>query len=402
MSRRYLVLSATMGSGHDTVAAELAGRLAGRGHQVSRADVLGLLPAGTGAALRSFYRVTISHLPALYAGIYDVFFRDGAVPRPASTPLAGLAAGRLLDLTARSRPDVIVSVFHLAAQVAGKLRASGALAVPSAVVVTDFAVHRQWLHRGNDLHLCLAGPVADQVMRSVGRPAVTSGPLVAERFTRPSPARAARAALWRRRLGGAGGAPVVLLSTGAWGTASRVARTVRLLAGAGCLPVVLCGENDRLRQRLAAVPGAAALGWVDDMPGLMGAADALLDNAAGQTALQALAAGLPVVGYQPIPGHGAEGVRRMADLGLSDYARDPGQMLRSVRALCAPGPHRDRRIAAGRALFAADADGVACLESLADRSPLRRPPGTSVAPPRRAGAGNRSAAPHPAGAQGIS
>lgn len=291
-SWHFLVLSAAMGSGHDAVAGVLGDRLTAMGHQVSHADVLSLLPAGTGPALRSFYHATIKHLPVLYAGIYEVFFRDGAVPRPGSTPLAALAADALLALTARRRPHVIVSVFHLGAQVAGRLRTRGVLRVPSAVVVTDFAVHRQWLHPGNDLHLCLTSQIADQVTRSVGRPAVASGPLVAE-----------------------------------W-----------------------C---------------AAVLGWVDDMPGLMGAADILIDNAAGQTALQALAAGLPVVSYQPIPGHGAEGVRRMADLGLSEYARGPGQLLSSLQALCPPGPGRDRRIAGGRALFAAGADGAACLESLA-------------------------------------
>jgi UDP-N-acetylglucosamine:LPS N-acetylglucosamine transferase len=360
--RRFLVLSATMGSGHDTVATVLGNRLTAMGHQVSRADVLGLLPARLGPALRSFYHATINHLPALYAGIYALFFRAGAAPRPGSTPLAALAADGLLTLAARRRPDVIVSVFHLAAQVTGELRTRGALQVPSAVVVTDFAVHRQWLHPGNDMHLCLAGQIADQVTRSVSRPAVASGPLVAERFTQPpSPARTAR---WQRRLDAGGRAPV-LLSTGAWGAATGIARTVRVLAGAGYLPVVLCGENERLRRELSAAPGAAVLGWVDDMPGLMSAADVLIDNAAGQTALQALAVGLPVVGYQPIPGHGAEGVRRMADLGLSDYAHGAGGLLCSLRALCQPNPYRDQRIAAGRALFAADADAVGCLESLA-------------------------------------
>jgi hypothetical protein len=111
--------------------------------------------------------------------------------------------------------------------------------------------------------------------------------------------------------------------------------------------------------------GTAVLGWVDDMPGLMGAADVLIDNAAGQTALQALAAGLPVVGYRPIPGHGAEGVQRMADLGLTDYARAPRPLLQSLAALSTPGSHRRHRIAAGRGLFDADIDGVHCLESLA-------------------------------------
>jgi UDP-N-acetylglucosamine:LPS N-acetylglucosamine transferase len=360
--RRFLILSASMGAGHDTVAAALGDRLTAAGHQVSRADVLDLLPAGLGGVIRSFYHLTISHLPALYAGIYQVFFRDGSEPRPGGTPLSGLACDRLLALTGQCQPDVVVSVFHLAAQVAGRLRARGALTVPSAVVVTDFAVHRQWLHPGNDLHLCLAAPVAGQVARSAGRPAVACGPLVAERFTTPpSPG---RVAWWRRCLAG-GDRPVILLSTGAWGAASRVAQTVRLLAGAGYRPVVLCGKNERLRDDLSALPGAVVLGWVDDMPALLGAADVLIDNAAGQTALQALAAGLPVVGYRPIPGHGAEGVRRMADLGLTDYARAPRPLLRSLAALSTPGPYRRQRIAAGRGLFDAGADGVACLESLA-------------------------------------
>jgi UDP-N-acetylglucosamine:LPS N-acetylglucosamine transferase len=362
---RFLVLSASMGGGHDTVAAELSDRLTGLGHRVSHADVLSLLPAGLGPALRSFYHATITHLPALYAGIYEVFFREGRVPRPGTTPLATLAAGRLRTLTTRRRPHVIVSVFHLAAQVTGQLRDRGTLRVPSAVMMTDFAVHRQWLHPGNDMYLCLADEIADHVTRSIGRPAVASGPVVAERFIRPSPAGAAR---WHRRLDN-GDRPVVLLSTGAWGAATRVERTVRLLADAGYLPVVLCGENERLRRGLPAFPHAVVLGWVDDLPGLMGASDVLVDNAAGQTALQALAVGLPVIGYQPIPGHGAESVSRMAGLGLSDHARDPGQLLGFLTALCAPGPRRERRVVAGRALFAADADSVACLESLARRQP---------------------------------
>jgi hypothetical protein len=87
----------------------------------------------------------------------------------------------------------------------------------------------------------------------------------------------------------------------------------------------------------------------------MHAARALVDNAAGQTAVQALAAGLPVVGYRPIPGHGADGVRRMAALGLSDMAGDETGLVTALRRLATDGRARDDRIAAGRALFRDDA-----------------------------------------------
>ncbi|MGW4567662.1 MGDG synthase family glycosyltransferase, partial [Streptomyces sp. NPDC004561] len=110
-----------------------------------------------------------------------------------------------------------------------------------------------------------------------------------------------------------------------------------LLAEAGYLPVVLCGRNRRLLDRLSRVPGALALDWVDDMPGLLAAAHALLDNAAGQTAVQALAAGLPVVAYRPLPGHGHDGVRQMAALGLVEFAPDAPALLAALGGITASG-----------------------------------------------------------------
>jgi UDP-N-acetylglucosamine:LPS N-acetylglucosamine transferase len=364
MAGCFLLLSASMGHGHDAVASELARRLESAGHRTSRVDVLDLLPGGIGGGLRSFYRTTIRQAPALYTGLYAAFFRTGAGARPGSAPLAALAEQRLLGLVERSRPDVVVPVFHLAAQLTGRLRARGALEVPSAVVITDFAVHRQWLHPGNDLYLCLTAQIADRVQRSVGRPAVASGPLVDPRFLTPAtPEPSAPPASHRPAGLREPGRAAVLVSAGAWGAGTRLARTARLVAACGYLPVVLCGRNEHLRGALSRVPGALAVGWLEDLPGLMAASRVLIDNAAGQTALEALAAGLPVVGYRPIPGHGTEGVAEMAARGLTDYARDPWDLMQSLDLLSASGPARERRITVGRSLFSADA--IAPLETLA-------------------------------------
>ncbi|WP_425581440.1 MGDG synthase family glycosyltransferase [Streptomyces yatensis] len=345
-------MSAGMGAGHDAVAAELVRRLEELGQGAGRADVLELLPHGIGAGLRSFYRTTIRRAPVVYEGIYRAFFRPGRGPRPGSAPLAALAEDRLLDLVERERPDVVVPVFHLAAQLTGRLRVRGALNMPSAVVVTDFAVHRQWLHPGNDLHLCVTPEAADTVRRALGRPSVATGPVVASRFFAPAPG----ASRWRRHLSAlAPGRPPVLVSVGAWGAGTRVVDTARLVSGAGYLPVVLCGRDERLRAELSRRPEVAAFGWERDMPGLLAAVRAVVDNAAGQTALEALATGVPVIGYRPIPGHGREGVRRMAVLGLSDHARDSWELVRLLDALTEPSVRRERRIAAGRRLFADDA-----------------------------------------------
>lgn len=351
-AERLLVVSASMGSGHDTVAAELARRARAAGKQARVVDVLALLPYGLGGGLRGFYRTAVREAPWVYAGVYDLFLRPGPRPRPSGTPLARLAGGRLMRLVREWRPDVVVSVFHLAAQLTGHLRGRGMLRVPAAVVVVDFAVHRQWLHPGNDLYLCVSEEAAHEIRRDIGRPAEATGPVVAPEFFSEGPG----AAGWRHRLERyGGGRPAVLVSAGAWGTGSHLPGTARLLAAHGFLPVVLCGRNERLRRALCNAPGVLAPGWVNDMPDLLHACSALVDNAAGQTAVQALAAGLPVVGHRPLPGHGAEGVRRMAGLGLADHAPDESALLCSLTRLTEPGPQRERRITAGRALFREDA-----------------------------------------------
>ncbi|MGP3981778.1 MGDG synthase family glycosyltransferase [Streptomyces sp. KR80] len=352
MERRFVVLGASMGAGHDAVAGELARRLRNQGHDVLLQDTLALLPPGAGPALRAFYRASVRYVPQLYAAIYATFLSPGTGPRPGTSPLAALAERRLIEIVDRWRPDAVVSTFHLAAQITGRLRMRRAMSVPSVVFVLDFAVHRGWLHPGNDLHLCVTEAAAEAARAGTGRPAQAPGPVVPPQFPAPQSAPDG----WRAVLADHGpDRPSVLLSAGAWGVGPGLRDTAGSLSRHGCLPVLLCGRDERLRRRASRLPGVLALGWVEDMPGLMAAARVLIDNAAGQTAVQALAAGLPVVGYRPIPGHGREGVRQMAAAGLSAYAADLGELLMTVDRLVRPGLARERRIALGRSAFRADA-----------------------------------------------
>ncbi|MFI6125452.1 galactosyldiacylglycerol synthase [Streptomyces sp. NPDC051064] len=366
---RFLIVSASMGAGHDAVAAELAGRLQADGHRTACVDLLNLLPPGTGRGLRAAYRTALRRCPWAYQAVYTAFFRDRGAPigrngwAPDTGPLAAALEPRLRHVVDRWRPDALVSTFHQAAQVTGRLRAAHGDCPPSTVVVTDFALHRQWLHPGNDLYLCLTGAAAARVRAATGRPAKVCGPVVPAAFAEAGQSHTDRPPTrWARELARRGpGRPAVLVSAGAWGVGQRLTGTALLLAKAGHLPVLLCGRDEKLRARASGLPGVLALGWIEDLPDLMAASSAMVDNAAGQTAMQALAAGVPVVGYRPIPGHGAEGVSEMADAGITEHVADDITLLSSLDRLVRPGADRDRRIAAGRAVFTADAARlVAC------------------------------------------
>lgn len=372
-----------MGAGHDRVAHELAARMSGSGTRCQVIDVLDLLPLRFGHGLRRSYAWALGNAPSAYAMVYRIFFTS---PRArAIAPLTSLAASRLEDLVRLRDPVALVSTFHLGAQIAGHLRAHGRLPVASHVLITDFAVHPLWLHPGNDAYLCPTPAVARAAGAATGRPAWCHAPVVHASFRqRPAPPVRDRPGVTGTPDGtgtpggtdtprdtgtpggtgtpsgtntpgvmgtpGGGAERVILVAAGSWGV-GRVDETARTLAASGRYrPVVLCGRNERLRERLGRETACVALGWRDDMAELMATGHALVDNAAGLTAQEAIAAGVPVIGHRPIPGHGLAGVRAMAKAGLSVYAPDEAALLATLDRLADPS-ERHRQVARAAAVF---------------------------------------------------
>jgi hypothetical protein len=119
------------------------------------------------------------------------------------------------------------------------------------------------------------------------------------------------------------------------------------------LPVVVCGHNDKLRRTLQRARVGRVLGWVDDMPALMHAADVLVENAGGLSSLEGMACGLPLVSYRPLPGHGQANVATMAEAGVTRWVRRPGELGPVLTELSdSQDEHPERRAVA--ALYSTD------------------------------------------------
>ncbi|MDV9179025.1 glycosyltransferase, partial [Streptomyces sp. W16] len=158
----------------------------------------------------------------------------------------------------------------------------------------------------------------------------------------------------RTRFGLPANAPLALLVAGSWGVGPvrQVARELRDCGAA--VPVVVCGRNEALAEQLRADGVEHVHGWVDDMPGLMHAADVLVQNAGGLTSLEAFAAGLPVASYGCIPGHGLTNASALDQAGVAAWIRDPTQ-LKHVLGELIDGPRGLLQREAGLALFAGGA-----------------------------------------------
>jgi len=376
-----LVVSASMGAGHDGAARELAARLNEQGHHASVRDFLDTAPLRLGTALRGGYEFELKHIPSAYDLTYRLWYRVPWLCGPVGWLIALLTRRRLLGWVADEGADVVVSTYPLATITLGRLRASGRLDVPAVNFITDFGVHPMWVHRGIDVDLAVHPSPAGAAARRTGRPAVACGPVVSAAFE-PAPDRAGQRRAARRRFGLEPEDRAVMVVAGSWGVGGLM-ETFRAVATDGrFVPVVVCGRDDALRATLthhvANTPGRAVIvGWTDQMAALMAACDCLVENAGGLTSLEALRAGLPVISYQPIAGHGKENTAAMAAAGVSRMAAGVTQLLAALDAVSAPGPARDDQIATGRAMFVGDGSAhiVGAARSLPLGAPLpwRRP-----------------------------
>ncbi len=371
---RVLVISASMGAGHDGAARELADRLSSAGHHAEVRDFLDSGPLRLGAVLRTGYEFELKHVPSAYEATYRLWYRAPWLCPVVAWLVAALTHRRVLRWVREADAAVVVSTYPLATLCLGRLRATRRLAIPTVNFITDFGVHPLWVHRGIDVNLAVHDGPAQMAARRTGRPAVACGPIVADAF---EPGALPPRELARQALGLGAGERAVLVVAGSWGVGGLKA-TWRALTGDGHFtPVVVCGRDERLWQEVTALAAGAPgnsviIGWTDDMPTLMAACDALVENAGGLTSLEAMRAGLPVVSFQPIAGHGRENTARMAEAGVSRLAGDARELSDALQALTSAGRPRTTQVETGRAMFRDSADRLTLDAAMAPIAPLGR------------------------------
>ena len=303
-----LILSAPVGAGHDAAARGVATDLEACGATVEIDDGLALIGPTVHHLVVDGYRAQLEHAAWSWRVMYR-FTRSPRLIRMVGFWLSLLCRRRMLDRIERSGCDRVVSSYPLVSAVLASLRRRGHLQTPCSTLVTDFDPHPAWVHPDLDANLSVG---ASLPALTPMRPPVPTTPV--------DPAVRART---RAELGVPAGARVALIVGGAWGVGNLQGAAEAAARVADVYPLVVTGRNEALRTRLARDPElacASVLGFTDRMPDLMDASDVLIQNAGGLTCLEGFAKGLPVVMFDPLPGHGEDNAREMASAGLVSLA----------------------------------------------------------------------------------
>ncbi len=310
--RRALILSGSIGMGHDTVAQACTTSLAEHGWETATYDAIALLGGGASrAADRAFRRILA--IPPLYDALYYSALRTGKVlARAMDWAAATKSVPAVEALIDEHEPDLIISVFATAASVVSQIKKERPELV-SIVLCTDVTAHRLWVHEGTDLFLVTSEVARRSVQRfrPEAQVAVVPTPMRSS-FYEPLAREEARI-----RLGVPEGETCVLLMAGGWGL-GPIAAIARSLAESGFQVLAVAGQNKRLLGELKAVsvscPQVTPFGFTERVSELMAACD-LVVTSPGNTCFEARAIGRTLLLLDIVPGHGRDNLQHELELG---------------------------------------------------------------------------------------
>jgi len=300
--------------------------------------------------LGSAYSAALRYAPPLYGALYHAT-NGRRRYRTLVRFCEPLYRERLRDVFQQYQPDAIVSVHPLLNHAALRARAdAGMQSVPFVTVVTDLGrVHEGWLLPEADLTVV---PAREVYARAIERGVppdrlMLIGHPIHPRFEDVS----ATKAEVRKKLGLPVDATVALLMAGGEGGGKLLPTTLGLArAGLDFHLVVVTGRNAALRQKLNELAPSlptpmTVLGFRNDVPELMRAADLLVTKAGPGTIAEASVAEVPVVVYDYVPGQERGNLDYVRTNGIGVVALTTSQVISSVARIV----HNQERLAKMRA-----------------------------------------------------
>lgn len=336
--KKILILSVSAGAGHARAAEAIRAHAAlhDPGSTVIHLDVMDYATAGFRKIYTDFYIKLVNKAPTLWGYLYNFTNeakRDSSIEQLRRC-LERWNAKALLREIQKFQADAIICTHFLPAEMLSRLIARQELACPVWVQVTDFDLHRMWVHEGMTGYFAANEEVAFR-MRAQGIAAerihVTGIPIM------PAFAESLDRKICAQELGLDPDKLTFMLMGGGAGLGNMEVLAEHLLRMNGVSDkhetqfqlIVLTGKNIQslhALQRLAKhyPQRLFPCGFTTQVERLMVCTDLIITKPGGLTTSECLAMGLPMIVNAPIPGQEERN---------ADYVMEQGAALKAVDSL---------------------------------------------------------------------
>ncbi|HEV2425974.1 MAG TPA: glycosyltransferase [Terriglobia bacterium] len=354
MKKRVAILTLGVGAGHVRASSviESALRDGGDDLEILVVDALDLARAWFQWVYVRSYWMMLRYAPAAWKALFERRNNNG---HRATAPrwVFRLGCAKVLERFRAFRPELVIANEIGAVEIAALAKREGWFNAPLLAVQTDFHAEPPWVQQEVDFYCVGSGEAREQLVNwgaSSHRILVSGIPIdpgFMQRTERPDVLKA---------LGLVARKPVVLVMGGGMGPAPLDA-IVRSLEQCD-LPlqvIAIAGHNRTMRRRLQKLRGHVTLdlhifGWTPRVPEFMAAADLLVTKPGGLTMAEALAAGVPMLLTEPIPGPEERHVKYLVDRGAAVFAHALSDIPKLVSGLLTSPARRARMVQRQREL----------------------------------------------------
>lgn len=319
--KRVVILTLSVGSGHVRAAEVIQRALQDGGEdvEVRTLDALDFATPWFRALYAQSYWWMLRYAPWIWRRLFE---RRQRKLHSATAPRWVFRRGcrDVFQQLKAFAPRLVIVTEIGAAEIASLARREGWVNAPILAVLTDFHAEPPWVQREIDVYCAGSEEGKSQLIgwgvspNRVFHCGIPIDPACALAFDKRELLKA---------LGLDPSRPIVLVMGGGMGPAPLDAIILSLeLCRLPLQVVAVAGHDQAMRQRLEALRGKVTLdlhcfGWTDNVPELMGAADLLITKPGGLTTAEALAAGLPMILTQPIPGPEERHLRYLEQSGVA-------------------------------------------------------------------------------------
>jgi len=319
--KRVLIISTSAGTGHVRAAQALEKEFASdpRVSEVIHEDALDY----TNKLFREFYSTLYIKLVRAAPDLLGWVYRASDEPwkgEAMRTQLDRLNTQKLVKFIRKFDPHITVCTHFMPAGIIAHLMEKGELETHLSIVVTDFDCHAMWLSRRFHRYF-VALDETKAHLEALGLPServTVSGIPIAPIFAQPVDRPTARISL-----GLDPAKTTLLLSAGALGVGPTELIVERLKhLRHDVQTIVICGKSEEVRARVEVARGGAegkfkVLGYTDRMHELMRMSDLFIGKPGGLTTSEALACGLPMAIFSPIPGQEERNSDHLLEKGIA-------------------------------------------------------------------------------------